>query len=1094
MNNYPILDIMVESNFSFLNTYLPELSALGGFAEQYVYPDPPASAIKLRIYAEKLVEILYDNLNLTYEEDRTFFELLDNYSFRKQIPETILSIIHFLRIQGNKAAHSNNVNSETVLKMLKMACDLGKWIYATYYNGDLSILPNFIKPKKIDDTENWKKERFDILTKLAAKEIQVQNLLIKLSKERESKPKETKSEKVLKSLFDKSIIVSDELKFTEEQTRKILIDNMLSSVGWDVDVNGDDTDEVAQEFELDGQPTNTGKGFADYVLFNDNGKALAVIEAKRTSKDANKGKTQAKLYADSLEKKYNQRPIIFYSNGYETYIWNDSVNEPPRKIYGFYSKDSLKYLFYQRNNQSKLTSVKINYDITDRAYQIESIKRVLEKIESKRRKALIALATGTGKTRIAVSLCDVLIRCNAVKRILFLCDRRELRKQAKNVFQEYLPGLPISILNNSTYKERDKRIYLATYPAINQFYQNFDIGFFDLIIADESHRSIYKAYRDIFLYFDCYQIGLTATPIDFVNRNTFRMFDCKPNDPTAYFSYEDAIINAPPYLSKFEVFNYTTKFLRDGIKYNELSKEQKIQIEEQVAEPEAIEYDSQELNRYIYNKDTNKHIVRNLMEKGLKLTDGSLGKSIIFARNHIHAIMLQEVFDELYPQYGGKFCQVIDNYDPRAGQLIDDFKGIGNNPDLTIAISVDMLDTGIDIPEILNLVFAKPIKSYVKFWQMIGRGTRICKDLFGPGKDKNDFLIFDHWGNFDWFDLHYKKADPSISKTLMQRLFEERIALANNALQKFDKYTFNIITDLILGDIVTLSLTKTISVKEHLKEIKQLQSNGVIKKFSGKIKNLLLNTIAPLMQWINIRGESDAYSFDLLITKAQKALLLNSGKFNDYKGDILNRINSLKRNLNQVLAKSETIQKILSKEFWEKISIKDLENIRIELRSIMKFHEDGEPYSFDPLSIDVTDEDVRYEKYNVKNKGLEMAAYKERVIEVLNNLFDRSLTLQKIKSGKPVNEKDIEELISLVLTQHPDLNLKLLQEFYPDTSGHLDLSIRRIIGLNPNYIDEQFTKFIKNHNELNSTQIKFIQMLKNHIAKYGTLKFENLFF
>ncbi|MBE0551275.1 MAG: DEAD/DEAH box helicase family protein [Ignavibacterium sp.] len=1084
----------MTNNFKYLHSALPELALLGESAEQYIYADPSTAAVKLRLFVEKFVHSIYQIQNLPQpEEDKKLISYLINPPFVQLIPEKIKHLLHSIRIQGNNGAHGKELDSTTALTALRQAHNLGKWIYATYCKGNLAEVAAFVEPEKQDKSDNWQKEKFEVLKDLYEKDLELNKALELLDKEKEKVQQISESKKELEKLVETGYKIANELEFTEEQTRKILIDELLTDVGWKVDPNGKDTVEVKQEFQVDGQPTDTGIGFADYVLFEDNGKPLAVVEAKKTSVSVEKGRTQAKLYADSLEKKFGQRPVIIYTNGYEIYLWNDAANEPPRPVYGMYSKDSLQYLIFQRSNQVKASEIKINYDITDRPYQIEAIKRVIEKFEAKGRKSLIVQATGTGKTRVAISICDVLTRANSVKRILFLCDRRELRKQAKNVFQEYLPGSPLTILSAATSKDRDKRIYLATYPAMNQYYRKFDIGFFDLIIADESHRSIYKAYKDIFSYFDCLQIGLTATPVSYVHRHTFKMFDCKPDDPTAHFSYDDAITNNPPYLSTYEVFTVTTKFMRDGIKYADLNRDQQLELEEQVAEPEAIDYESSEIDRYIYNKDTNRHIIRNLMENGMKLPDGKLGKTIIFARNHRHAIMLQEAFDELYKQYGGKFCQVIDNYDPRAEQLIDDLKGIGTNPDLTIAISVDMLDTGIDIPEVLNLVFAKPLKSFVKFWQMIGRGTRLRKDLFGPGKDKSKFRIFDHWGNFEWFDLYYKSIEPSVSKSLMQRLFEERILLAENALTKFDKDTFNLVTDLILKDIATLASTDTISVKEHLRDIKQLQSEALIKNFSGETKNHLKNIIAPLMQWINIYGENASYSFDLLVTKLQNSILLQTGKYDDLKGEILNQVNSLKRNLNQVKAKSDILQKVISKEFWKNISIQELEKVRIELRSIMKFKEGIDIQDFKTPTIDVTDEDIQYNSYHVKNKGIEMAAYRERVEEVLNKLFERSTTLQKIKSGQAVNDRDIEELVSLVLTQHPDLNLKMLQEFYPETAGHLDLAIRRIIGLDSKYLDEQFTKFVHNHPELVATQVKFIQMLKNHISKYGTLKLENLF-
>jgi len=1083
---------VTTSNFKFLEHKLPELAALGNLAEDYAFADPSSSAVKLRLFAEKFVDIIYTMLNLPFEmEERNLNNLINNAPFKRSLPASIPNMLHALRIRGNKAAHGVVLSSDTAIELLNHAHQLSIWLYASFCNGDINSVAEFKAPQYHKD-DDWQKEKLIVLKELLDKENQLQSILSELQKERELSSKIRKSKEELESLLLNGHKVSNQLHFNEEQTRKILIDEALSFVGWSVDPHGKPTEDVYPEYEVKFQPTASGLGYADYVLWAD-GKPIAVIEAKRTAKDSNIGRKQAALYADGLEKMHGQRPIIFYTNGFETYLWNDVANEAPRKIHGFYSKDSLQYLIFQRNQKQNLDSVKINYDITDRPYQIEAIKRVLEKFQAKGRKSLIVQATGTGKTRVAISISEVLTRQNWVKNILFLCDRRELRKQAKNTFQEFLPGSPLVILNAGSSKEKQKRIYLATYPAMNQYYQNYDVGFFDLIIADESHRSIYKAYSELFKYFDCLQIGLTATPVDFVARNTFRMFDCKTLDPTASYSYEEAITHEPPYLSRYEVFNVTTKFLREGIRYSKLSREQQLELEEQLENPEVIEYDSSEIDKYIYNLDTNRLIIRNLMENGIKLTDGRLGKSIVFARNHKHAIILQDVFNELYPQYGGKFCQVIDNYDPRADQLIDDLKGIGSNTDLTIAISVDMLDTGIDIPDLLNLVFSKPVKSFVKFWQMIGRGTRLRKDLFGPGIDKTKFRIFDHWGNFEWFDVNYKPVESPISKSLLQRLFEERVLLAENALSKFDKSSFDIVAGLILKDISTLASTNTISVKENIREIKLLENENLIKTFSGDVKNQLRNIIASLMQWINIRGEASAYSFDLLITQAQNSFLIQSAKFDDLKGEILNRISSLKTNLNQVKAKAKILSQVITDEYWNSISFEKLESLRLELRSIMKFRE-GEEIDPVPIpKIDVSDSELEIEEYHVRNKSLEMAAYKERVEDVLLRLFDKSETLQKIKKGVAVNESDIQELISLVLTQYKDVNLELLKEFYPETTDHLDLAIRRIIGLDPKYLDEQFKKFIHQSPDLNPTQIKFIQMLQNHIAKYGAIKLETLF-
>ncbi|MBK8945366.1 MAG: DEAD/DEAH box helicase family protein [Ignavibacteriae bacterium] len=1082
-----MFELVSTSNFKFLEKKLPELAILGDFAEQYVYADPSSAAVKLRLFAEKVVVIISTILNLQNDfEESNLYNIITTDEFKNSVPQTVIHYLHSIRITGNRGAHGSAVDSILILEVIKQAHQIAKWIYASYLGGNVKELSDYITPTKLDE------KSFEIQKRLYDKERELFELKDQLEKIKNENIELSKSKFNSEQFKEHSQEVANELEFNEEQTRRLIIDSMISSAGWKVGANGEGTDEVKQEWPTEYvYDEGIVKGKSDYVLFDpENEKPLAVIEAKKTSADVIVGRKQAELYADGLEKKYGQRPILFYTNGYKTFIWNDRAGEPPREIFGMYSKDSLHYLIYQRNSAKQPTTISINNDITNRLYQKEAIKRVLEKFESKRRKALIVLATGTGKTRVAVSLVDVMMKSDRVKRVLFLCDRRELRKQAKNVFREFIDGAPLTILNANSANDKESRIYLATYPAMNQYFQNFDVGFFDLIIADESHRSIYKVYSELFKYFDAYQIGLTATPVNFVHRSTFTMFDCRPQDPTAHFSYEDAVTHEPPYLSKFEVFTVTTKFLREGIRYSEMSRSQQLELEDQLGEAaDEIEYDSPKIDNYIFNRDTNREILRNLMDHGMKMPDGSLGKTIIFARNHRHAVLMDEVFNELYPHYGGNFCKIIDNYDPRADQLIDDFK----YHNLTIAISVDMMDTGIDVPEILNLVFAKPVKSFVKFWQMIGRGTRIRKDLFGSGEDKTTFRIFDHWGNFEWFDFKYKLKDPTLTKVLTQRLFEARFDLAETALEKFDKDTFNIVADLLLKDVNTLVEIDTVSVKEKMIDLKKLQSNNVIQQFSTDTKILLQSVVAPLMQWIDVRGNSEAYKFDLLIANTQKAVLTKSGKIHDFKDDIIEQLNSLSKNINQVKEKSETIKLVTNNEFWVNPTIQSLENIRLELRSIMKFSDNVVTPQVTRPIIDVEDSDIEINKYTPIKIGTEMVKYKERVDDVLARLFSESMTLQKIKSGKPVNEKDIQELISLVLTQHPDLNLELLYEFYPETAGHLDLAIRRIIGLDSKFLDEQFTKFVDNQTNLNATQIKFIQMLKNHIAKYGSLKLETLF-
>ncbi len=427
------------------------------------------------------------------------------------------------------------------------------------------------------------------------------------------------------------------------------------------------------------------------------------------------------------------RPVILYSNGYETFIWDDSQYNTYRPIYGFYSKDSLDYLIYQRQFRvPEVEKFKLNLSIADRPYQIEAIKTVAAHFQRQRRKALVIQATGTGKTHVAISLADLLLNAGWAKRVLFLFDRKELRTQADDAFKQNLPSEPRCIIGETNKIDQTARIYIATYPSMMNRFHQLDVGFFNLIIADESHRSIYNRFRDLFYYFDALQVGLTATPVKFISRNTFDMFDSETTDPTFEFGLDAAINNEPPYLVPFRVKDLTTDFLREGIHYNDLSEAQKRQLEEDLGEELArnTTVEGKDLGRKIFSEDTDRIILENLINKGIKDETGSLvGKTIVIAQSQEHAEHLKKLFCKLYPQYGTKVSKVIHNDIPHVESLIKEFKKPHN--DFRIAISVDMLDTGIDVPSVVNLVFAKSVRSWVKFWQMIGRGTRLCPNLFG---------------------------------------------------------------------------------------------------------------------------------------------------------------------------------------------------------------------------------------------------------------------------------------------------------------------------------------------------------------------------
>lgn len=1088
---------MTSKNFEFLRANWEDLATLGAFAERYAHPDPTGAAVKLRNYAEQVVQFIYHRHGLPRPYQNNLNDLLINESFLQAVPRVVVSKLHSLRVQGNRAAHNEPILTPAVLWLLQEAHELGRWMHLNYAHGSKDDCPEFVPAAADDGTESerkLKREKTAILARVAEQEAEMKRLLAELEAARTRTPEPQASEAELHAAQEHGQRAADTLALDEQASRRRLIDLLLVAAGWEVGPDGRGTEAVGQEVEVGYQPTPSGKGKADYVLWGANGRPLAVVEAKKTAVDAEAGRTQAKLYADGLERECRQRPVIFYTNGHDLWIWNDARGEPPRRLFGFYNRDSLEYLHFQRANHESPTRTAPDPAIAGRMYQIEAIKRVVERFEQRHRKALIVQATGTGKTRVAASLAELLLRTKWAKRILFLCDRRELRKQAHNVFKAFLPGEPRTFVTAATSKDRDKRIYLATYPAMMECFDSFDVGFFDLIIADESHRSIYNRYADLFAYFDCLQVGLTATPVEFVARNTYQMFGCEDRDPTAYFSFEEAISHSPPYLVPFEVVTHTTEFLRRGIKYSEMSEEQRRQLEEDEEAPAAVEFEQAEVDRAIFNKDTNRLILRNLMEEGIRDAGGTRpGKSIVFARSHDHARLLQTLFDEMYPQYGGNFCRVIDSHDPRAEDLIDDFKGEGTNPDLTVAISVDMLDTGIDVPEVVNLVFAKPVYSYVKFWQMIGRGTRLCKDLFGPGRDKSHFLIFDHWKNFEYFDQRYQPAEPKQSKSLPQRVFEARITLAEVALRQGDLEAFEAAVALIAKDIADLP-ERSISVREKWKEIQTVGDPEALRRFDPATVALLRNEIAPLMQWRNIAGHEDAHRFDLLVARLEAELLKGSSSYDDLRTEVVGELDGLRVNLSQVKAVAPTIGQVRTAEFWDGVTVAKLEEMRGRLRGVMQYRLKPIGGPLPPKVIDVKEDlaQVERKRHPVKLDGLQLAAYRNRVEAVLRGLFETNETLRRIRRGQPVSEADLEALTSLVLTQDPMLDLHDLIEYYPECAGHLDLAIRSIIGLDAEAVHERFTAFVQRHNPT-AAQIRFLDLLQNHIARHGSIEVARLY-
>lgn len=1088
---------MKSRNFEFLRPKRAVLADLAGFAEQYAHSDPASSLIKQRGFVEQVVILIYQLFRLRPPYSDNLNDLLNEEAFRQAVPEVVQNKLHAVRKAGNIAAHPRRpITPQMSLPILAELFDIAHWFHIID-GGDRDAVPKYAAPPpQVDSSAKTK----DALEKLRLAEAKYEATLVQLQKETEARlaaeRAATDHATELASIKAEGQKVAALLEFSEETTRHRLIDQALLAAGWNVGENGKNTEQVRQEVRLAAMPTPSGDGFADYVLYGDDGKPLAVIEAKKTARDARVGGEQARQYATCLEKETGVRPVIFFTNGVDIFLWDDAQGYPYRKVYGFYSKDSLEYLVHQRTNKKPLATIDPNLAIANRMYQLEAVKRVCERFQNNFRKALLVQATGTGKTRVAISLCDVLMRAGWVKRILFLCDRRELRKQADRVFKEFMPGEPRVIVDSTTSNDRDKRIYLATYPAMMKCFEDFDVGFFDLIIADESHRSIYKKFRALFQYFDALEVGLTATPVRFIERNTYDLFDCEDRDPTSAFSFEDAINSNPAYLVPFRVRTFSTQIRNDGLRYKDLNDSQREQLEEQDDNAQQVDYSAEDLDRHFFNKDTTRHIWRSLMDEGIReATGGHVGKTIVFARNHVHALHLAEMFSEMYPQYGSAFCRVIDNQEPKAEQLIDDFK----NPDneLTIAISVDMLDTGIDVPEVVNLVFAKPVKSYVKFWQMIGRGTRLRKDLFGPGKDKAEFLIFDHWSNFWFFDEKYKETQPSAQKSLLQALFEARIELAQAALDKMDQPAFEQTAQLIISDVRAARDTNAIDARDRWRELEMLADGDRVHHFAAATKADLLSIAAPLQRLRKIeRGDEDAYRFDLLITRLQVELAKGgplAPKVRDLRARVEEAVELLAKNQNPVKAKADAIKQVRDKAFWANPQLHQLEALRDDLRGIMKYQQLPPSMRVAPQVFDITDTHFAGESYIPRLEGLDLVEYKRRVEHVLREHFAENATLQRIRAGKAVQDAELEELAKLVLAVDDKANVKFLAGHDPETRRSLLAVFRGLVGLDAAAVETAFEAFVHKHPRLSSQQLRFLQVLQNYIAQNGGIEIDRLY-
>jgi len=1051
------------TNFDFLtsDSQFNTFSSVAVSAEKILHIDPAASILNCRRAMEFAVKWMYSvdgELVMPYQD--TLVSLMNTEEFRDIVGNDIWRRMDFIRRMGNNAAHTGKkITAEQAMLCLEnlyifldfVACCYG----AEYTEGKFD--PGLVSKHSEPVVEIQRDPDFDRL--MAENEALKAELTARRAEQQQS-------------------YVPKPLDLSEYKTRKIYIDAMLMDAGW---TEGKDW---LNEVELPGMPNKSEVGYADYVLYDDSHKPLAVIEAKRTCVDVSKGRQQAKLYADILEQKYGRRPAIFLTNGFETRM--DDGAYPERKVATIYSKRDLEKMFNLRSMRTSLRNIMVNRNIAGRYYQESAIKAVCDAFGCRnRRKALLVMATGSGKTRTVIALCDVLLQHGWVKNILFLADRNSLVTQAKRSFVNLLPDLSVTNLC----EEKDNysaHCVFSTYQTMMNCIDSvkdeqgklFTCGHFDLVICDEAHRSIYNKYRDIFNYFDAPLVGLTATPKDEIDKNTYSIFELESGVPT--YGYELAQAVTDGFLVDFMSVETKLKFIEQGIAYDDLSDEDKEAYEDTFEDengelPERI--NSSALNEWVFNEDTIKEVLNILMTNGLRIDYGEkLGKTIIFAKNHTHAEKIFEIFNREYPHLPG-YAKVIDNYMTYAQSAIDEFSDPKKLPQ--IAISVDMLDTGIDVPECLNLVFFKKVMSKAKFWQMIGRGTRLCPGLI-DGVDKSKFYIFDFCGNFEFFRMNKGKATPN-QLALQGAIFNLKAQMAFK-LQDLAYQTPELIEfrKSLVGDMVrkVQELNKeSFAVKQHLKYVELYSNPGNYAALSYENTLTMAEEIAPLVT--PDEDDPKAMRFDALMYGIELAYLMGK-KYTKARSDLFKKVSGIAgvANIPEIKAQSELIQKILQTDYLDNAGINEFEHIRECLRGLIKYipqHTVRYTTNFDDEILSMDWHESELENDDLKN-------YKAKAEFYIRQHQDEAV-IAKLKSNVPLTRDDILALENILWSEvgtkedyEAEIGSKPLGEF-----------VREIVGLDMKAAKEAFSAYL-DEAVLDSRQIYFVNQIVEYIVHNGLMK------
>lgn len=1049
-------------------------------AERIILMDPEASIINSRRAMEFAVKWMYSvdsDLEMPYQDNLQ--SLMNAEEYRDIVGPDLWKRMDYIRRCGNNVAHSN----KKLGRDEAMLCLENLFIYL-----------DFVACCYSEQYEERSFDRTVITSRIEkARESKAAASAVKAELEREQE-KSAKQELDLQKLMAENASLKEELSarrqeqqqayvpkpldLSEYKTRKLYIDAMLMEAGW---TEGKDW---LNEVELHGMPNQSGIGFADYVLYDDMHRPLAVIEAKRTCADVSRGRQQAKLYADLLEQKYKRRPVIFLTNGFETHIIDGQYLERPCAV--IYSKRDLEKWFNLLAMRTSLEHVTVDKNIAGRYYQEAAIKAVCRSFDEKnRRKALLVMATGSGKTRTVIALCDCLLKAGWVKNILFLADRNSLVTQAKRSFVNLLPSLSCTNL----VEEKDNynaHCVFSTYQTMMNCIDTvsdsegklFTCGHFDLVICDEAHRSIYNKYRDIFSYFDAPLVGLTATPKDEIDKNTYEIFELENGVPTYGYDLAQAVKDG--YLVDYVSVESKLKFMEQGIVYDELSEEDKEAYEAtfgggQGNLPESI--GSSALNSWIFNEDTIKQVLNILMTDGIKIDYGQkLGKTIIFARNHDHAEKILEVFHREYPSFPD-YAKVIDNYMTYAQSAIDEFSDPKKLPQ--IAISVDMLDTGIDVPEVLNLVFFKKVMSKAKFWQMIGRGTRLCPGLL-DGEDKQKFYIFDFCGNFDFFRMNKGKAAANtipLQGAIFNLQFEISYKLQDMEYQT-DRLTAyrKALVDQMSGKVRELP-RDSFAVRQHLKYVELYSEPSGYHALTYEDTLLVREEVAPLIQPDG--DEVNAVRFDALMYGIELAYLVGK-KYSKARTDLNRKVAGIAgmSNIPEIQAQSDLINKILHTDYVEAAGINEFEEIREKLRDLMKYVS-SEKVKY---TTNFADELLSMEWKESELENDELKNYKAKAEHYIRQHQDNP-AIAKLKTNQPLTQSDIEALEE-TLWHEVGTKQDYEQEFGAKPLGEF---VREIVGLDMNAAKEAFSAYLTDAN-LDSRQIYFVNQIVEYIVRNGMMK------